>query len=63
MKKHLQRFSVFLILAVVVAGCVSPIGTGETQSSSSDQVATKMAPTLKALPTEVVDTPTSAPAK
>ena len=61
MKKHLQRFSVFLILAVVVAGCVSPIGTGETQSSSSDQVATKMAPTLKALPAEVVDTPTSAP--
>jgi WD40-like Beta Propeller Repeat len=61
MKKHLRRLTVFLILTVVVAGCVSPVGTGETQPSSSDQVATKVPPTLPAPTPEVIDTPTSVP--
>jgi WD40-like Beta Propeller Repeat len=54
MKKHLQRFAVFLVVIVAVAACASPIGISATQPSSSNQVATVVAMTLQALaPTNV----------
>jgi hypothetical protein len=61
MKKRLRLFAALFIFAVVVVACVSPITTGETQPSSSNDVATVVAMTLQALASQVADAPAGVP--
>ena len=61
MKKRLWLFAAVFIFAVVVVACVSPIMTGETQPSSSNDVATVVAMTLQALAPQAADAPTGVP--
>ena len=61
MKKRLRLFAAVFIFAVVVVACVSPITTGETQPSSSNDVATVVAMTLQALASQAADAPTGVP--
>jgi Tol biopolymer transport system component len=49
MKKRLRLFAALFIFGVAVVACVSPITTGGTQPSSSNDVATIVAITLQAL--------------
>lgn len=56
MNKHLRRFAVLVFLATTLAACVSPLGSGQTQPASMDQVATAAAMTLQALAPEAADT-------
>lgn len=58
MKKHFQTFSALVLLTLIMAACTSPV-VGGTQPSSSDQVATVVVMTLKALthPVETGQTP------
>ncbi len=52
MNKHLRPVLAFIMLAIVVFACASPLTGGETPSSSSDTVATVVAMTLQALTPE-----------
>jgi len=61
MNKRLRLVLAFIVLAIVMSACASPTGTGATQPSSSDQVATMFASTLQAVTPEVADTPTNMP--
>jgi hypothetical protein len=61
MKKQL-RFAVFLVMTILVAACVPPVRTGETQPSSANEVQTMVAMTLQALAPETPDTATRVPA-
>ena len=59
MKSSLRLYVILFALAVLVPGCVSPIGTGDTSSVSDQQVEAAM--TLQALASQSVDTPEGAP--
>lgn len=62
MNKHLRWFAVLVFLATTLAACVSPLGSGQTQPASMDQVATAAAMTLQALAPEAADTSSRPPA-
>src|SRR5215211_6861580 len=57
MERPVKLCVIFFVLTVLVLGCVSPIGTGATPSSSNQQTAAAM--TLQALASESADTPDS----
>ena len=61
MNKQIRIFSAFLMLAVAILACASPVGLGPTQPSSSDQVATIVAMTLQATTPEGAATATLPP--
>ena len=60
MKKHIRRFTAFLVLVIVTACAQLPV-TGESESSSTNQVATVVALTLQAMQPQGVVTETSIP--
>ena len=51
MKTLFQSIAACLILAFVISACASPTNASPTQLSSSDQVATVVAATMQAFPT------------
>jgi hypothetical protein len=57
MKKHLRRFAIFLVFAVVLVACGSAVTTNEAQPSSAHEVETIVAMTLQALAPEAANTP------
>ena len=61
MNKQIRIFSAFLMLAVAILACASPVGLGPTQPASSDQVATIVAMTLQATTPEGAVTATLPP--
>jgi hypothetical protein len=61
MKKRVQPLAVLFILTVTLVACVSPITTDGAQPSSSNDVATMVAMTLRALAPQAASAPTVAP--
>ena len=61
MRKPLRRSAVFLALVILVGACVSPLGTGDSPSPSSDEVETIVAMTLQAMSPQASETPASLP--
>ena len=61
MNKLFPRSYGFWVLIFLVAACVSPLGTSESQPTSSDQVETIVASTLQAMAPESTDVPANGP--